>query len=248
MANSLIFNGANLAQYNLYVIKSNVPVDTEVAFQQLDYKSYGNDSIIIPKRLIFGVSVTAVTLAALKSNLDNVKRVLFSRIDGQLQYHPSLPDRYWNARFEGLTGELEGVLSWRGEALFTCLDPYAYSIQEYEVEDDVDEDPKIIIVNNEGAVETEPVYALTAGEDLAGITITLTNLTTTKALSWQGSLDSADILEVDAPHWHVTKNDISDISTISGQFPTLVAGYNHIQIEEFGVLGSVKITYRRRFV
>ena len=35
---------------------------------------------------------------------------------------------------------------------------------------------------------------------------------------------------------------------ISGEFPYLVPGDNNIQVTNFGILGTLKIVYRNRFI
>jgi len=95
----------------------------------------------------------------------------------------------------------------------------------------------------------EPVYTLTAGENLVAVTIKLANVTTDEELQWTGSLANGEVLEIDVPNWIVNKEGAASMATVTGQFPRLAPGAaNTLTVTGFSTTGTLNITYRNRFL
>ena len=244
MANSLSLDGVDLSVYGLIVNVSNLPVSQTTAITTLQDKGFAGRSSLITKTISLEASITGSALTNLLSNLENIKKILNNREVVKLILDV-LNDRYWEVRFQSLEGKIISPTVWQGSLEFIAPNPLAYDTNLTENSYAVNADPKTIIETVGGTADTEPIYTLTAGEDLTNVAIKIEN--DGKALTWTGSLLNGQKLEVDVEHWVVKKEGTADM-VISGEFPHLVPGDNNIQVTNFGILGTLKIVYRNRFI
>ena len=244
MANSLSLDGVDLSVYGLIVNVSNLPVSQTTVITILQDKGFAGRSSLIPKTISLETSITGSALTNLLSNLDSIEKILNNREVVKLMLDV-LNDRYWEVRFQSLEGKIISPTVWQGSLEFIAPNPLAYDTNLTENSYAVNADPKTIIEAVGGTADTEPIYTLTAGEDLTDVAIKIEN--GGKALTWTGSLLNGQKLEVDVEHWVVKKEGTADM-VISGEFPHLVPGDNNIQVTNFGILGTLKIAYRNRFI
>jgi predicted phage tail component-like protein len=243
---SLTFNEVDLSTYGLIVKEADVPLFTEADAIQLYDKSYACDSKIPPKLISLPVVVAGTSVADLASKIDSIKTALNSLQDKQLILS-AFSDRYWNARCERLSGVSRANV-FQGTLDFICHDPHAYSVDEVVSNFNINADPKTIIETVEGSAMAEPVYKLTAGENLSDVTIILEHLDTEEEISWTGDLDNGHYIEIDVARWLLTKDGDADMATVEGIWPRLIVGENNIRITGFGSLGTLTITYRKRYL
>lgn len=250
MANSLSFNNIDLGQYGLTIASRSIPMEFRSEGIQLQDKAYASDSLAVPKVITLAVTILGTSLATLKANMDSVKAVLDKRADSRLDLD-SLTDRYWMARFQSLVGQVRGFV-FSGTLTFTAYDSFAYDVDETThtyLAEDFAEDPETFVVPVLGTTRTEPVYTLTAGEQLADATILLRNAGIDMELSWgPDTVVNSKKLVIDVPNWLVTNDGDASMATVSGQFPYLNPGNNSIRITGFGLLGSMTIVYRKRYL
>jgi len=247
MPNSLTFGGTDLQDYGLITTSYDLPVAQDAQSIRLQNKAYAWRSSLQPKLITVGVTVTATTLALLITALDNIKTKLNTREDAALILD-ILNTRYWNARFESLQGNFQSPELWRGNLTFMALDPLAFSTTLTDHSHNIDADPDTVVETAGGTANAEPVYTLTAGEALNGVTIELNNLTTEVSLTWEGDLADTDELSIDVANWLVSKNDTPSMATVSGQFPYLQPGANSIKVTDFSTTGTLNILYRARYL
>ena len=250
MANSLSFDGNDMADYNLVVSSPGDNLFGQViSHVQLQDKGYAFRPQREPRRLPVNFHVTGTSRSNLDSNLDNIKRLLTTLTVQQLIFD-SLSTRYFYAILEKMDGKYTSSIHFVGTLNFICPDPLSYSTTETTSTHAIDADPKTIeeIVGGSGWVM--PVYVLTAGEDLAGITLLINNLTTLEELSI-ASLTIADteVLTIDTALWTVTLEDTVTMANVTGKFPRLEPNLtNSIKITAFGSLGSMDIIYRDAYL
>jgi len=250
VANSLNFAGTDLRDYGLITTSYDLPVTQDAQSIRLQNKAYAWRSSLTPKLMSFGIIVTAATNALLITVLDNIKTKLNTREDAALILD-ILSTRYWNVRFDSLTGGFISPVAWKGSLSFTALDPLAYSTSETSTgPHTINETPETIIETAGGTANARPVYTLTAGEALNGIAVELSNTTTGITLTWEGDLADTDVLTIDCANWLVSKNDTPSMATVSGQFPYLVPGSNTLTVTDFynAVGGTLGIVYRARYL
>lgn len=248
MVKSLTFNGIDLGDYNLVVQSIELPVNQKSDLTSLQDKSHAAYGSLQAGILKLKVSVLGDSLSDTLANLDDIKLVLNERESATLVLD-MLDDRYWTARFESLTGRPVGPGVWEGYLGFLVPDPLAYSITETSSDFSIDADPDMIEEAVGGTAIVEPVYTLTAGEDLVDITLQLENLTAGEELQWEGSLANGEELEIDVATWVIKKEGTESMSGFSGEFPRLLPGLtNQIVITGFSDTGTLNITYRERYI
>ena len=247
MANSFTYRGYDFSTYGLVVKERDIPMTHEVDSLQLHYKAFATDSKIPPKTISLSVAVTAADVTTLKTNLDIIKRLLNTQVDEHLILD-SLSDRYWLARFTGLTGKFKGVM-FDGNIDFLCLDPYAYGNSEISHDYPDNENPETITETPGGTALIEPVFVLTSSVIDATATIRVRNDTLGMEITWgPGAIGIGGILSIDCSLWHVTLNAIASMSLVAAgsQFPILSPGEANI-IKVYGFTGNVNITYRNKY-
>lgn len=248
MSNSLNYDANDLSVYNLVVTSSRANIlEQLVPFVQLKYKGYGSGIMRSPKNISITIAVTGISRANLDSNLDNIKKLIATETDSKLIFD-ILSTRYYMARTEKFDGQYISKLSFMGTIDFVCTDPLGYSTTLTNSNHNIDSDPKTVTETTTGTGLIDPVYTLTAGENLTDVTIKLENLTTDEELQWTGSLANGEVLEIDVPNWIVRKEGSASMSTITGQFPRLMPGANSIKVTGFSNTGSLDIDYRNTYL
>lgn len=250
MANSFSFNATDLADYNLIVTSARAnALEQLVPFIQLKDKSYSSGIKRKPKLITFDIITTGTSRANLDSNLDDIKKIITTEIDQQLILD-ILSDRYIMARLLTFGGRYNAATKFEGLMEFICVDPLGYSTSLTEQNHDINASPKTVTETITGTGFVDPVYVLTAKENLGAITIKLENLTTDEELQWTGSLTTNDELTVNLPLWKVLKNGSASMSTVTGQFPRLKPGANSIKVTALysSVAGDLDITYRNTYL
>jgi predicted phage tail component-like protein len=245
---SFTFYSIDLADYDLSITNSDAYVFNQaLAYTQL--KDYGvmGDYKRSARTIKLDIIVQGTNAADVISNLDNIKKTLVTDEDAELILD-AITTRYWNARLKSLEGEFKANTAWVGEVEFLCVDPVAYSTTETDSNYNIDADPDTNIETSTGTGFAYPVFTLTAGEALADATIILENETTLESLTWEGSLEDEDVLEIDSEHFVVTVNGTESMSDVSGKFPRLQSGDNSITVTGFSTTGTLDITYRDRYV
>ncbi len=245
MSDSFSYNSVDMADYGLRLLTHQEPFAQETSVMQLVDRAYGLSSRRPAVEYSLDVKVHAADIATLKSYLDSIKEALNQRGDKQLTID-TFTDRYWLARFSGMTGSISTARIWAGTITFLTGDPHAYDNDETESgPHTVDEDPEEIIETPGGTEKTCAVFTLTCDDTLADTTVGIENLTTGQKIEWTGSLVADDVLEVDCVNKHIRLNGVDDMSTVSGPFPELWVGGNTLEVTGFS--GTVTITYRERY-
>jgi phage-related protein len=244
---SFTFKDTDMADYGLTVKSVSLPVRFDTKSVNLPYKEYALATQKKAKPIELDVVIEGDSLADLKSNLDSIKAVLNTRLDGKLELDLHT-DRYWMVRFNRMDPNPghRGTLIWKGQISFTAFDPAAYNNTEADSTHTIDANPKEVTETIGGTAQTYPTWELTADAAITDETIEVENITTGEKIEWTGSLAIDDVLLIDSDTMYVTKNDVASMATISGQFPTLAVGENEIAVREFS--GTLKITYRARYI
>jgi len=250
----VIFNIVDLSDYGLIVKQSSLSsfmpgIRTnyvEIADKAYDFRAYLN-----PRTINLDVLVTGTSKANLISNLDNISRLL-NPAEGVKHLTLDFPDdRFYKAKLDSsIDWEIITHKLARAELSFICPDPLAYDNEETSRNVNLDlTDPKTITETTGGTAYIEPVYTLTAGEDLTDVTIKVENLDTGEELQWEGFLTTGQKLEIDVALWIVKKEGTASMTTISGQFPRLLpAADNSIKVTGFSTSGSLNIKYRNQYL
>lgn len=250
MANSFSFAGDDLSVYGLIVTTSRANVIEQlVSYVQLKDRSYSLGIKKLPRLISVGVSIIGSTRAELDSNLNNIKKIIATEADGQLILD-ILSSRYYMARLTRFDGQYRAAILFEGSIDFICVDPLGYSTTLIERNHDINASPKTVVEAVTGTGFINPVYVLTAREDLGAITLKLENLTTDEELQWTGTLDTDDYLTVDVANWIVRKGVTVSMATVTGQFPRLKPGNNSLKVTALysAVAGDLDITYRNTFL
>jgi len=244
MANSLTYRGYDFADYGLVVEERSIPMTHRIDSIPLHWRAFATDSKIEAKSISLNITVTAASVAALKTNMDTIKRLLNTQVDERLILD-SLSDRYWWARFKSLAGKFKGI-RFEGSVDFLCLDPYAYDNTPVSNDYTDNEEPEVIQETPGGTALIEPVYTLTADGQQHGVTVKIRNDTLAMEIQWVGDLEDTEILAFDCSTWIVTLDGVASMSAVSGQFPVLSPGVAN-QIEVYDFDGNVNIAYRNRY-
>ena len=250
MANSFTFNGTDFADYGLVVNRWDPALSfTRDASQiQLPTKAIAGVANYPPKNISLAITISATTIAAMLSYIDDIKGLL--NIEGG--YSLILDNqsaRYWTARFKSIEGRMISPLTFQGQLTFVADDPAAYSTSNTSSDFNIDSDPKTVTETPGGNMIIFPVYTLTAGEDLTGVTIKIQNVGRNEELQWTGSLANGEELEIDCDAWTVKKEGTEDMATVTGEFPWLDGGSaNSIKITALASTGTLNIAYRDKYV
>ncbi len=248
MAYSFSFDGVDMSAYGLRLLSPSMPVTRSAEQAQLKDKAYSFAPTYPPKSITLECVIIGSSHADLTDKLDAVNRTLNTRASAQLILD-SISDRYILALCQDISGTYETATVYRCTIACSCADPVAYAVSETESNHNIDADPKTVTETAEGTEYIEPVYLLTAGEALTDVTITVESLETLEALQWTGSLIMNDTLEIDVAGWIVKKNGVASMATVSGQFPRLLPSQdNDIKVTGFSTTGTLKITYRNKYL
>ena len=245
MANSLTFNGHDLSDYGLIVKSRNMPVDFQADGVLVEDISYAGNSKVPPKNISLEITVTASSPTVLKSNMDTIMLILNQQESQQLILD-TLTDRYWIARFKSLNGTYRGI-AFNGTLEFTCFDPFAYAVSESTDVTAIAADPDNAVIDAGGTALIRPVYTIVSDANDGTATIVLHSDNTDEEIEWSGALIIGTEIEIDCANWVVYKDDVEDMATVSGQFPTLVQDTTNLILTS-GFTGSLTVTWRNRFV
>lgn len=246
---SLSFSGIDLSAYDLIVSGVDIPVTQRTKIIPVRNKGIAGTSSLESGKIGINISITGTDMADVISNLDNIKAALNKRGDENLSID-IISGRYWKARFESMDGDFIGTKLWKGSLSFVTPDPAAYSTTNTSSDHNIDADPDTVTETPGGNMYIEPVYTLTAGENLTGVTIKLENTDTEESIEWTGSLATGEELEVNCETWVVSKEGVADMAAIDdGQFPRLLGGQdNHIKVTGFSTTGTLNIAYRAKYI
>lgn len=250
MASSISFNDTDLSTYGLIVTSSNANILKQlVSFIQLKDRGYRAGVKRPPRPISLDIAVIGTSRANLDSNLDNIKRIITTETDSKLILD-ILSNRYYMACLRDFDGEYRSPTLFKGSMDFICVDPLGYSTTLTESNHSIDADPDTVTETTTGTGMVNPVYVLTAREDLGAVTIKLENVTTDEELQWTGTLNTDDYLTVDVPNWIVRKDGTVSMSTVTGQFPRLQPGANSLKVTALysSVEGDLDITYRNTWL
>ncbi len=245
MANSINFDTNNLSAYGLVLTHGN-PQDFEQLSdsQLIEDISYSFNPKRLPKIFKLEVTVTANTRATLDGYLDSIRGIVVTDTAAPLKFDTIL-DRYWMAKLSTFTGSYRAAGWFQGVMIFQADDPLAFDNTEVSSDHNIDADPKTINETTGGTDYISPVFTLTAGEILTGVTIIIENVISQEELQWTGSLGIGEELEIDVANWMVKKTGVDDMATVTGQFPRLIPNaINQITVTGFSNTGTLNITYR----
>ena len=245
MSNSFTYRGYDFADYGLVVLERDIPMEHEIDSVWLHYEAFATDSKIAPKTISLSIVVTAASVAALKTNIDTIKRLLNTQVDETLILD-SLDDRYWNTRFKSLRGKFNGI-KFEGVLDFLCLDPYAYDSAEVSNDYTDNEEPETIQETPGGTALVEPTFVLTSSVNDGAAVIKVNNDTLSMQLQWTGAIAIGEKLTINCATWYVDLDGAASMATVTGQFPVLSPGVAN-QIEVYDFTGNVNIGYRNKYV
>jgi predicted phage tail component-like protein len=255
---SLSFNGVDLAEYGLVIMRHNILLTQQADPTQLQDLARASDSYRLPRELNIEIAVRArpcfpplpiTPSESLKIQLDTIRHVFNQRDDCPIIFD-KWPDRYWLARFVSFV-DIEWLLAlYMGYITLTCNDPAAYGVVERVEDFAINEDPKSIPVSVAfGNDYISPVWTLTAGEELIDATIKIQNIDTGEEITWVGTIDNGEELTIDVSKWLVELEGVAAMGGASGKFPRLLPSQlNNVLVTGFGSLGSLEVTYRERFL
>lgn len=253
---SFSFNGINLGDYGVTLLSSDIDsMSHKFDTFQLEDKGISGYSVFQPLPFSFEVLIEPIRMLIfpplyfqdVRWTLTFIREILNQRENCQLIFD-NIPERFWLARFQQLSGKLIAPTVFKGTIDFVCPNPRSFAVDETISAHSIDTNPKIMYETVGGSAYTEPVYLLAAGENIPSAVVTLFNATTNESIQWSGSLAIGDELEIDVAHWVVKKNDIESMATVDGKFPRLVPGINTLQVSGFGITGTLQITYRNAYV
>jgi len=249
MAYSMSFNGVDLSTYGLVVVSAEINrASQEPVYVRLPDKAYPFTTQRGPRVITIDFRVVAATRAILDSYLDSIKQTITTDTPGDL-IRDTLNGRYWEAILDDFDGGYYAPGMFRGMMTFLCPDARAHAVTQTSSDFNIDADPDTVVETTGGTAYIEPVYTLTAGENLVAVTIKVENTDTSEELQWTGSLANGEELEIDVPNWIVNKEGIADMATVTGEFPRLKPGQNNsIKVTAFSTTGTLNITYRDRYL
>lgn len=250
----MTYDSIDLSTYNLTVRRiSHVPFIPSIESSRVPVanKAYDFRAELGPKTIRLDCIVTGTSISNLVTNLDAISKLLNPQ-NGSKQLILDVPDaRYYNAKLDSmLDWEIVGDKVARGELTFVCADPLGYSTTPTSNNHTIDADPKTVTETTLGGTAyIEPIYTLTAGENLTDVTIKIKNNSTGEEIEWIGSINTGQTLVINVPLWIVYKAGTADMSTVSGQFPRLLPSYaNSITVTGFSTTGSLNIAYRNTYL
>ena len=151
--NSLTYNNVDLSIYGLTVVGSKEALAFALGFDtlQLTDRSYAGRPIFPPKTLKLPIAIKASSSAQLTTYIDNIKRVC-AQLEEKKLVLDAFSDRYWKARFNGISGERAGAIVFEGELDFTADDPLAYAVAQTNNDFNIDSDPKTVTESVGGTI------------------------------------------------------------------------------------------------
>ena len=129
---SINFNGTDLSSYGV-VTRATYPASQNTAMLPVRDTAIAGLTSLQSRVITLEISVSGSTYDEVQNNLDSIKSVLNNRNTCPLIIS-TLPDRFWDARFESIQGQFIASRLWSGYLTFVIPDPLAYSITEIESE------------------------------------------------------------------------------------------------------------------
>lgn len=247
------FDGTDLSDYGLTALLSS-PVPWVPPLRQgktgVPHRAYAARTFLEPREIRVDCVVDAADRATLTSYLDSLSLLLLPT-DDEKAIHLDFPTaRYWYGKLcDEVEWEAVSQTSAVGELRFLCSDPRGYDDTQTSSDHNITTDPDNINETPGGTCYIEPVWTLTAGENLTDVTIKLENVTTAEELQWTGSLNNGEVLVVNTATMIVTKEGSESMSTVTGKFPRLAPGVtNSINVTAFGTTGTLNIAYRDTYL
>lgn len=186
----------------------------------------------------------ATSRADALSKIDSIAAVLYTGGAKPLMFDDQ-DDRYWLATLSGDPRATLDMMSGEFEIKFRCADPFAYSVTETENVYTIDADPQTFAEEVSGSYPVRPEIILAPDGAWNGI-VSVANFQTGQEFVWEGEFENAFLL-VDCEHFVVKVNSTASMSGMSGAFPYLAPNQiNYLLVT--GMLGTMKVTYRARFL
>jgi hypothetical protein len=124
---SITFNGSVL---DATLRQVNHPVNQQTPVFRATRRGYFGTSSLIERRMSLSVVIVGSNQSDVIGKLDSDKAVLNLSSTAPLVIGTET-DRYWNVRFESISGEFSGPMLWRGVYTFSMAEPMAYSVEEF---------------------------------------------------------------------------------------------------------------------
>ena len=102
------------------------------------------------------------------------------------------------------------------------------------------------VIDAGGNALIRPVYTIVSDAIDGAATVVLHSDNTDEEIEWSGALAIGTEIVIDCVNWVVTKDDVEDMSSVSGQFPTLVPDTTNLILTS-GFTGSLTVTWRNRY-
>lgn len=196
--------------------------------------------------------ISGDTMNALEDNKNALKRALAPRMRPLIIDTLSTNGRYYTATCESLDIEQEGAnnnthLMW--DATFVCADPFAYEISPMTMPATTVLNNGTFVVNNDGDIRADVMLKLSTTLNKA-TTLTVINNTTGERITPQTTIQSGDMLVIDAAQYSLTKNGVQ--TNYSGTFIRLNPGGNTFLFILSATSGtpslSVELQWRHKYL
>ena len=260
MANSLSFNGNNLATYGAYLLKDFVvPSMPTPKLNTSEVVGRHGGYLLNSKYQIRDISVPMVLkdyadTAAFYTAIDNLNTIL----DIQLGQKQLIFD-YNSARYllaiasSNFDSKKLSLTAADAKITFKCVDPFWYSTTETTFPTILTASPQLLSVTPGGNVDIEPLITITTNATISmGTEIKIYNITAGRSLTWVTplNLSADDVITIDCTTWLVKYNGLVSMATLDhgSVFPVLVPAVANI-IRVTGVPdGLISIVYRNRYL
>ena len=179
------------------------------------------------------------------AKIDSIASVLYTGGVAKPLMFDDQDGRYWLATLSGDPRATLDMQSGEFEISFLCADPFAYSVIETISNNTINADPQTFAEEVGGSYPIRPEIVLAPDGDWNGI-VSVANFQTEQEFVWEGELVNAFLL-IDCEHFVAKVNSTPSMSGMSGTFLYLSPNQiNYIQVT--GMLGTMTITYRARFL
>lgn len=252
-AGGMSYNGTSLLTYGVYLKKGMPrPILPPVTTRTVEVP--GKDGVYSfkpnyqPRLFRLDCLLKATSRAAALAQMQLLATLLHADGVAKQLIFDDQPDRYFLAELQGDPTATLDMLSGEFSIELVCNDPFGYGIAEIDNVYTISTDPQQFIENPGGTCFVEPVYIIIPSVAWSG-TLTLGNIETDQQLAWTGALTTSQLLEIDVKRQVVKVNSSPSMSGfgVSSVFPKLLSAVdNHIEVG--GILGSLEVTYRARYL
>jgi predicted phage tail component-like protein len=260
MANSLSFNGNNLATYGAYLLKDFiVPSIPTPKLSTSEVVGRHGGYLLNSKYQIRDVAVPMILkdyadTAAFYTAIDNLNTILDIRLGEKQLIFDYNPTRYLMAIASGnFDAKKLSLTAADAKITFKCVDPFWYSTTEVTSPTVLIISPQIISLTPGGNMDIDPVITITTNAFISmGTEIKVSNITANRNLTWvtPSNLSADDEITIDCTTWLVKYNGLVSMATLDhgSVFPVLVPAVANL-IRVTGVPdGSISIVYRNRYL